>query len=84
MFMMILITPVLLLPNYESVAKISALGTGLIFVIFVAIGGYGLQAHGLEGFHTISRDDLWPHSFTAFSNWFGVVVCKFHHYSNVR
>ena len=78
-FLLIIMTPFLFLPNYESLAKVSALGTGLIFVIFIVFGGYGLHTNGLEGFHSLSKNNLWPQSFEAFSNWFGVAVCKFRH-----
>eukprot|EP00979_Chaetoceros_neogracilis_P000057 scaffold17_cov259-Chaetoceros_neogracile.AAC.9 len=71
-FMLILISPVLLVPNYESIAKISALGTGLIAAIFIFIGSYGLRKNGLEGIYSISWEEAWPKSFISFSNWFGV------------
>jgi hypothetical protein len=76
--MLILISPVLLVPNYESIAKISALGTGLIAAIFIFIGSYGLRKNGLEGIYSISWEEAWPKSFISFSNWFGVAVCKFY------
>jgi|FLMP01.2.fsa_nt_emb hypothetical protein len=79
-FMLIFISPVLLLPNYESIAKISALGTGLIAIIFLFIGSYGLHQNGMEGFYSISWEEAWPENFAAFSNWFGVAVCKFHNF----
>lgn len=56
-FMLVLISPVLLVPNYESIAKISALGTGLIAAIFLFIGSYGLHKNGLEGFYSISWEE---------------------------
>ncbi len=74
--LLIIMIPILALPNYESIAKISALGTGLIFMIFFIFGVYGLHLNGLQGFHSISIESLWPQSFEAFSNWFGVTVCK--------
>lgn len=72
-----IIAPTLLLPSYESAAKISALGTGLIFFIFCVIGYYGIQANGLVGFHNLtsrSSISMWPRSMTSFSKWFGIVV----------
>ena len=75
-----LVLKVLLLPNYESIAKISALGTGLIVVIFLFIGSYGLHQNGMEGFYSISWEEAWPENFAAFSNWFGVAVCKFRNF----
>ncbi len=72
-----IITPILLLPSYESAAKMSALGTGLIFVIFCVIGYYGIQANGLVGFHNLtgqSSISMWPRSVSSFSKWFGIVV----------
>lgn len=73
--LLIVIIPVLMLPNYESIARVSALGNSLILIVFVVIGVYGLQEYGTEGFNLTSKKDLWPESFSAFSSWFG--VCAF-------
>jgi len=74
--MLILMTPICFLPNYEAIAKISALGINLIFAIFIVFMGFGFNLYGLEGFRSMSMDDLWPHDFSDFSNWFGVAACK--------
>ena len=76
--LLIVIIPVLMLPNYESIARVSALGNSLILIVFVVIGVYGLQEYGTEGFNLTSKKDLWPESFSAFSSWFGVCACKFY------
>jgi proton-coupled amino acid transporter len=77
LLMLIIMIPFLFLPNLDSLGKISALGTGLIFAVFIVFGGYGLHKNGLDGFYTLSSSDFWPRSFEAFSNWFGVVVFGF-------
>jgi hypothetical protein len=75
--MLIIMTPVLCLPSYKSIAKISAIGTLLIVAIFIFIAGYGLALNGIKGLQIITWNDLFPRSFSAFSNWFGIMVCKF-------
>mmetsp|Transcript_9460 Transcript_9460/g.17798 ORF Transcript_9460/g.17798 Transcript_9460/m.17798 type:complete len:465 (+) Transcript_9460:72-1466(+) len=74
LFMLVIMTPVLFLPNYKSLAKISAIGTFLIVAIFLFIAGYGLSLNGFGGLEMITWDDLFPRSFSAFSNWFGIMV----------
>lgn len=75
--MLVIMTPVLFLPSYKSLAKISATGTFLIVTIFLFIAGYGLNLNGINGLEILTWNDLFPRSFSAFSNWFGIMVCKF-------
>ncbi len=75
--LIIVMIPILLLPSYESAAKISALGNWLIFIVFSVIGYYGIQANGLDGFHKLTSQSsisMWPRSIASFSKWFGIVV----------
>ncbi len=75
--LIMIIAPILLLPNYESAARISAFGNYLIFAIFSVIGYYGIQANGLVGFQNLTSQrtiSMWPHSVASFSKWFGIVV----------
>lgn len=73
-FMLVIMTPVLFLPSYKSLAKISATGTFLIVTIFLFIAGYGLNLNGINGLEILTWNDLFPRSFSAFSNWFGIMV----------
>ena len=77
-FIIVLITPVLFLPNYESISKVSALGTSLIGAIFLYFTYYGYETYGLKGISSVGWDDAWPKNFSALSNWFGVAACKFY------
>jgi amino acid permease len=73
-FMLFLIIPVLMLPDYESIAKVSALGTGLVCAVFGIIASIGILQNGFAGFYTISWDSLWPSSLSSLSRWFGITV----------
>lgn len=73
-FIIVLITPVLFLPNYESISKVSALGTSLIGAIFLYFTYYGYETYGLQGISSVGWDDAWPKNFSALSNWFGVAA----------
>jgi amino acid permease len=73
-FMVLFIVPVLMLPNYESIAKVSALGTGLVCAVFGIVAVMGILQNGFAGFFTISWDNLWPSSLSSLSSWFGIAV----------
>lgn len=74
LFMLLFIIPVLLLPNYESIAKVSALGTGLVCAVFGIIAVIGMLQNGFAGVYTITWDALWPSSLSSLSRWFGIAV----------
>jgi len=75
--MLLIIIPLASLSDFSSIAKVAALGTVVLFIIFISIGYYGLNENGLQGFESISDQNLWPSSFSAISSWYGIVVCKF-------
>jgi len=78
--LLIVLLPILTMKDYSAISKISAFGTSILFAIFGMIAIYGLQQHGFDGFDTTTfcdRLNLYPASFTAFSNWFGVAAFSF-------
>mmetsp|Transcript_9130 Transcript_9130/g.10577 ORF Transcript_9130/g.10577 Transcript_9130/m.10577 type:complete len:493 (+) Transcript_9130:123-1601(+) len=75
--MLLIIIPLASLSDFSSIAKVAALGTVVLFIIFISIGYYGLNENGLQGFESISDQNLWPSSFSAISSWYGIVVFGF-------
>ena len=75
--MLLIIIPLASLSDFSVIARVSALGTALIFLIFILIGSYGIHENGLTGFTNITEQRLWPNGVSGFSSWYGVVACKF-------
>lgn len=74
--MLLIIIPLASMSDFSLIAKVSAIGTSIIFAIFLLIGYYGIEENGLRGFSSISEQHLWPKTLSSFSSWYGVVACE--------
>jgi hypothetical protein len=75
--MLLILLPLASLTDFTLIAKISALGTSVIFLIFILIACYGIHENGFTGFTTasLSEQSLWPDGFSGFSSWYVSFLC---------
>jgi len=64
-------------PDLSVLHVLSAAGILAVIIAFIVILSYGILEYGLIGFTDIQWGNLWPHSVTGISNWFGVAVFSF-------
>lgn len=76
--LLLIIGPLASLSDFSLIAKVSAIGTFIIFFIFISVGFYGIHENGIvDGLASIPEQNLWPDGFSGFSSWYGVVAFGF-------